>query len=203
MDYKTKHEYKIKAKWFTRISLFSMLACMLLFFGIFVLALNEKINLPHWYYVLHACSMGFFLINGIVFHSLAMTPVNAREKYLKDLKYYRELKYFNIVLILLTEKKFDEARYYYNTFIKSNALKDMLFPYYVCALQHSSNEKDVAKGNDLVREIQKAYNPETVFNKPVCPMQEVVSTAVTYLNTFQQFSKQHAEHNDETGVDYE
>lgn len=111
--------------------------------------------------------------------------------YKRNIDVYRQSKYFQIILSLLIQKDFDQARFYYNNFIKHNIFRDFLFPFYVNSLLHSNNSNDVEKGQELLMEIRKIHNPDTVFHTPeTCPVPEnIMNTVDLYLRDVKNITK--------------
>lgn len=163
MNFSTKRHYKKMARIYFAIAWALAITWMLYIVACFVIIIVT--NHPT-----HDDKGSFFmlllfllpLITAIILGYIGQEYLNKRIRYLRQIKEYRQRKFFTDAIILLRNHNISEAVYIFNKLLTDHDYRKFIVPFIICENTHSTEDKRKKIGNKKLDEILTEFSPDKI-----------------------------------------
>ena len=163
MDFKTKRRYKKTARIYFSLAWTLAVTWMLYIVVCFVIILvtnhpthNEKVSFLFFLLFLLP------LIIALVLGYIGQEYLNKRVRYLRQIKQYRQKKFFTAAIILLRKGNISEAIYIFDELLTDRDYRKFILPLIICENTHSIEDKRKKIGNKKLDEILTEFSPDKI-----------------------------------------
>ena len=163
MDFKTKRRYKKTARIYFSLAWTLAVTWMLYIVACFVIILvtnhpthNEKVSFLFFLLFLLP------LIIALVLGYIGQEYLNKRVRYLRQIKQYRQKKFFTAAIILLRKGNISEAIYIFDELLTDRDYRKFILPLIICENTHSIEDKRKKIGNKKLDEILTEFSPDKI-----------------------------------------
>jgi peptidoglycan/LPS O-acetylase OafA/YrhL len=167
MDFSTKRHYKKMAKIYFAIAWSLAITWMLYIVACFVIIIvTPHLNQPTRN---EKVSFLFFLlfllpfITAVVLGYIGQEYLNKRIRYLRQIKEYRQRKFFTDAITLLRSGNISGAIYILDELLTDHVYRKFIVPFIICENTHSIEDERRELGNKKLDEIVAQFNPDKML----------------------------------------
>jgi peptidoglycan/LPS O-acetylase OafA/YrhL len=167
MDFSTKRHYKKMAKIYFAIAWSLAITWMLYIVACFVIIIvTPHKNLPtHDEKVSFLFFLLFLLpfITAVVLGYIGQEYLNKRIRYLRQIKEYRQRKFFTDAIVLLRSGNISGAIYILDELLTDHVYRKFIVPFIICENTHSIEDERRELGNKKLNEILAQFSPDKML----------------------------------------